>query len=988
VTPPPRDGPEREAREHIDHALAAAGWVVQDRADMNLAAGQGVAVREFPMASGHGFADYLLFVDGAPVGALEAKKVGHTLSGVEVQARKYAQGLPPELSAPISPLPFLYISTGARTRFTNRLDPRPRSRLIFSFHRPETLAEWLAAEPLPAGAAAPDATASRGDPTASRAAERAPAGGQYGTKPSTLRGRLQHLPPPDTTGLWANQAQALINVEKSLAEDRPRALVQMATGSGKTRTAISIIYRLIKYGGARRVLFLVDRDNLGKQAEDDFCAYRTPDGNRKFDELYNVQRLTQNKIGSSAKVVITTIQRLYSMLQGTPDFEPENEAASLFEAEPDAEPGAEPNAEPNAAPDAPADIKKDPLPVVYNDTIPIEHFDVIFIDECHRSIYTLWRQVLEYFDAYLIGLTATPAMHTFGFFNQNLVMEYNHEKAVADGVNCDFEVYRIRTRITEQGATIEAAPGVSVGYRSRQTRQLRWEQADEDITYDATDINRKVVAKDQIRLIVRTFRDKVRTEIFPGRKEVPKTIIFAVDDSHAEDIVELIREEFAEGNDFCQKITYRTTGKDPKQLIQDFRIGYYPRIAVTVDMIATGTDIKPVEIVMFMRAVRSRLFFEQMKGRGVRIVDETTHENVNPGVKRKTHFVLVDCVGVCETQMSESQPLERKRTVSFKKLLELVAAGSTDPDVLSSLASRLARLDKQTTPDERKRIKDTSEGHSLTDLTHNILRALDPDEQESRAREQLGLPADATPTDEQRAQAAITIAKEATAPLATKPPLRILLQELKQQHEQIIDEVTQDSLEEAGFSQDAKDRAQRLVASFEQFLADNKDEIDALQFFYSQPYATRLRFSDIQALAEAIGAPPRSWTPEALWRAYQTLATDRVRGASGQRLLTDIVSLVRFALHQDPELVPYRQKVDQRYQTWLTQQQNQGRQFTPDQMRWIEMIRDHIANSLEIDLDDFDMTPFSQKGGLGKATQLFGKDLPTILTSLNKALAA
>jgi len=961
MTPPGRDGPERKAREHIDFALEAAGWVVQDRDEMNLSASLGVAVREFAMARGHGFADYLLFVDGQPMGALEAKKKGFTLSGVEVQARKYAQGLPPQLDAPIIPLPFLYLSTGVRTKFTNRLDPKPRSRFIFSFHRPETLQEWLQADPLPV---------TSGDQADLQAAERAPVGGQYGLQPSTLRSRLQHLPPPDTAGLWQNQAQALINVEESLRNDRPRALIQMATGSGKTRTAISIIYRLIKHGGARRVLFLVDRDNLGRQAEDDFCAYRTPDSGRKFDELYNVQRLTSNKIGSSSKVVITTIQRLYSMLKGEPEFEPEQEAGSAFEA------------------DDTSVLQKEPLPVVYNRAIPIEHFDVIFVDECHRSIYSLWRQVLEYFDAFLIGLTATPAKHTFGFFKQNLVMEYNHEKAVADGVNCDYEVYRIRTKITEQGSTIEAAPGVQVGYRSRQTRQLRWEMADENITYDAKDVNRKVVAKDQIRLIVRTFRDRLFTEIFPGRTHVPKTIIFAVDDSHAEDIVETIREEFGEGNDFCQKITYRVTGKDPKTLIREFRNSYYPRIAVTVDMIATGTDIKPVEIVMFMRAVRSRLFFEQMKGRGVRVVDTTTLKNATPDARTKSHFVLVDCVGVCETEMSESQPLERKRNVSFKKLLELVAAGSTDEDVLSSLSSRLARLDKQTTPEDRKRIKETSEGVTLTDITHRLIKALDPDEQIEQARDQFNLAPDATPTDEQRAMAGVAIAKEATKPLATKPPLRKLLQDIKRQHEQIIDEVSQDALEEAGFSQDAKDRAQRLVESFEQFLAENKDEIDALQFFYSQPYQARLRYKDIKALAEAIGAPPRSWTPDVIWRAYQTLAEDRVRGASGQRLLTDIVSLVRFALHQEEELVPYREKVDERYQNWHLQQQNQGREFTDDQMRWLDMIRDHIATSLEIDIDDFDMTPFSQEGGLGKAAEVFGGDLGTILKSLNEALVA
>jgi len=532
---PASNSPEQEARVQIDAQLEESGWVVQDRDEINLSAGQGIAIREFKLKQGHGYADYLLFVDGQAVGVLEAKKVGFPLTGVEVQAQKYSEGLPDTLDAPLSPLPFCYLSTGAETLFSNNLDPHPRSRRIFQFHRPETLAEWLSMGTL--------------DDWVSGLH---PAGGFFSgaddTMPSTLRSRLQTLPPVEIPNLWQNKVLAITNLEQSLRNDRPRALIQMATGSGKTLLAITAIYRLIKFAGARRVLFLVDRGNLGEQAEKEFANYRTPDDNRKFTELYNVQRLSSNTIGSSSKVVISTIQRLYSMLKGEEDFDPENEEASLFEAE--------------------AALPKEPLPVVYDKAIPPEYFDVIIIDECHRSIYSLWRQVIEYFDAYLIGLTATPAKHTFGFFNQNLVMEYSHEEAVADGVNVDFEIYRIRTKITEEGATIEAEDGTMIGIRDRQTRQLRWEKPDEDLTYTARELDRNVVAKDQIRLIIRTFMQKLPTEIFPGRTDVPKTLIFAKDDSHAEDIVTIVREEFAKGNDFCQKITYKTTGKSPRDLIQ------------------------------------------------------------------------------------------------------------------------------------------------------------------------------------------------------------------------------------------------------------------------------------------------------------------------------------------------------------------------------------------------------------------------------------
>ena len=948
---PPASAPEQKARAKIDAALAESGWIVQDRDEMNISAGRGVAVREFKMSSGHGFADYMLFVDGRAVGVLEAKPEGHTLSGVEIQATKYSKGLPAGLSPPVEPLPFLYLSTGADTRFTNLLDPDPRSRRIFQVHQPGILADWLAAETLDTWVKGHGGFTAADD-----------------TKPSSLRARLRAMPSVEKAFLFPNQLQAVVNLEHSLFQNRPRALVQMATGSGKTIMAVTAAYRLIKFGGARRVLFLVDRSNLGEQAEKEFQGFRTPDDNRKFTELYNVQRLTSNTIGASSKVVITTIQRLYSMLKGEPDLDPQVEEASLFEFG-----GA---------------AMKEPLPVVYNRAYPPEFFDAIVIDECHRSIYTLWRQVLEYFDAFLIGLTATPAKHTFGFFDQNLVMEYGHEQAVADGVNVDFEVYKIRTQITEGGSTIEAEGGPMVGYRHRQSRKLRWEAPDEDIIYGADALDRAVVAKDQIRLIVRTFRDKLFTDLFPGRTEVPKTLIFAKDDSHAEDVVEIIREEFGRGNDFCQKITYKTTGKKPADLIQEFRNSYDPRIAVTVDMIATGTDIRPIEVVVFLRAVKSRVAFEQMKGRGVRVIDPTELRAVTPDAHAKTHFVIVDCVGITETPLADTHPLERKKNVPFKALLEHVAMGGSDPDVLSSLASRLARLARECGPDEDTRIREVSGGPDLTSIAHGLVEALDPDRHEAQARITHGLTGNQEPTESQVKQAFQTLAKEAVAPLASKPGLRQLLQDIKRELEQVIDEVSKDALLYAGASAEAKEKAKALVVSFEKFLAEHKDEIDGLRFFFSVPHRDRLRYDDIKALAATIKAPPRSWTPEVLWRAYEVLEKDKVRGASGKRLLTDIVSLVRFALHQDNELVPHADRVRTRFAHWLAQQSNQGRTFTAPQTHWLEMIRDHVATSLEIALDDFDAVPFVQEGGLGRANQVFGDDLGPLLRELNEVLAA
>jgi type I restriction enzyme R subunit len=673
------------------------------------------------------------------------------------------------------------------------------------------------------------------------------------------------------------------------------------------------------------------------------------------------------KIGASSKVVITTIQRLFSILRGEPELDPVLEQLSGFDASSAGQPAAQ---------------------VAYSAGLPPEYFDVVFIDEAHRSIYTLWRQVLEYFDAFLVGLTATPAKHTFGFFDQNLVMEYPREKAVADGVNVEYDIYNIRTKITAQGSTIEAGPGAVVGRRERRTRAMRWEAPDEDVAYGANQLDRDVVARDQIRLIVRTLRDRMFTEIFPGRTIVPKTLIFAKDDSHAEDIVDIVRHEFGKGDDFCRKITYRTTSGSPKELIREFRNKYDPRIAVTVDMIATGTDVRPIEIVMFMRSVKSRVLYEQMKGRGGRVVTSDELRAVTPDARGKDHFVLIDCVGVTEAKMDDTRPLEKQPGVSFEKLLQHVAAGGVNEEMVSSLASRLARLERRIDPAQHARVKEASGGPSLVALTHALVEALDEDTQVEKAREAFGLPEGAEPTDAQVAKAAADLIREACKPLATNPKLRKTLQELKADVDQIIDEISQDELLYAGAAEAGHERSRALVKSFEAYIAEHKDEIEALQFFYSQPYSRRLKYDDIRALANAIGAPPRSWTPDRLWQAYQQLDQSRVRGAGGDRLLTDIVSLIRYALHQEQELVPYGDKVKARFENWVAQQRTAGKKFNEEQMRWLGMMRDHVAGSLEIELNDFDLTPFVEEGGLGRAAGLFGKELAGIVRELNEVLAA
>lgn len=593
--------PEAKARQSIDARLISAGWVVQDMKQLNLGAARGVAVREYPTDTGP--ADYVLFVDREPRGVIEAKKdtAGENLTVAEAQTERYANANLKWRKDGQS-LRFLFEATGQIIRFTDGKDPVPRSREIFHFFKPETLAAWL-------------------------------------DQPNTLRRRLAEVMPElPAQNLRDCQISAVTGLEKSLAQNKPRALVHMATGAGKTFTAITSVYRLLKYGGAKRILFLVDTRNLGKQAHQEFMAYTTADG-RDFARDYNVQRLASSTIDQGAQVCISTIQRMYSILNGEP-IDESAEDVSLNEVQ---------------------QTNKQEKFVRYNPAVPVETFDVIIIDECHRSIYNLWKQVLDYFDAFLIGLTATPDKRTFGFFNENIVAEYTYEQSVADGVNVGYDVYEIETEITQKGAELKAKEWVD--HRDRATRKRRWGETEEDTAYTGKELDRSVVNVSQIRKVIQAMKTAVETQIFPARKEVPKTLIFAKTDSHADDIINIVREVYGQSNAFCKKVTYRAE-EDTDSILSSFRNDYNPRIAVTVDMIATGTDVKPLEVLLFMRDVRSKGYYEQMKGRGVRSLDADGLQRVSGSADgAKTRFVLIDAVGV--EKASRLKAARWKRSLAY-----------------------------------------------------------------------------------------------------------------------------------------------------------------------------------------------------------------------------------------------------------------------------------------------------------------------------------
>jgi len=920
--------PEDKARHDlINPALKKAGWKVEHFKSASVHGAKGVAVEFFPLGAGVGEADYVLFVNGQACGIIEAKKEGETLIGKEPQSNRYAQGFPKDYDYVADPLPFVYESTGSETRFTNLWDPKPRSREIFWFHSPETVESWIH-------------------------------GGA-----DTLRKRLTEVLPLDNPKLWDVQRRAILNLEESLSGAKPRALIQMATGSGKTFTAVNICYRLIKEANAKRILFLVDRGNLGTQTLQEFQNFIVPKDGRKFTELYNVQHLQSNVIDDVSRVCISTIQRVYSMLKGEKQLDPTCEEKSGFED----------------------DFSLEPAPVEYNSKIPISMFDVIIIDECHRSIYNLWKQVLDYFDVFLVGLTATPSKSTIAFFNKNLVMEYSHEEAVANNINVDFSVFDIRTKITKDGSVIPK--GETVQKRDKRTRRKKWEQLDDEVAYEGKQLDRDVVSKDQIRTIVRTFKERVLTDIFPGRKHVPKTLIYAKDDNHAEEIVQIVREEFDEGNEFAVKITYKTEGEKPENLIRQFRNDFYPRIAVTVDMIATGTDIKPLEIVFFMRSVRSRNYFEQMKGRGVRVMRNDDFMAVTPDATAKERFVIVDAVGVTEVdELNDTSPLEQHPSVSFSKLLKSIRFGKPTKEKLSSIAGRLVRLEKKLTETQIKEVMNLTDGRKLSDFAHDFIVSIDEDKacaqiQKEKSTENI----EYEPTQKEINEICDSKMLEAVKPFVSNGKLMERLPELKAETEQIIDDVSVDEVVTADYSPIATEKARSVIKSFKEFIEENKDELDVLQVFYGSKKV--LHWGELKELAEKIKTPPHCLTPAKIWQAYKQLEASKVHGQTKNKI-PDFVSLLKFELGKINELEPFVDTIDKRFSRWLSEQRAMGVEFNQEQLNWLEKMKNHIAESVEITREDFEYAPFDTMGGLGKAALVFGDKLDSILKSFSEEMVA
>jgi len=915
--------PEAKARSIIDSQLTAAGWNVASTGDA-ISSGPTAVCEE---TGSTGRADYVLYLDGKACGIVEAKRSDHSLEGVQEQSASYAAFRRWEDPATCwqNPLPFRFEANGRQIQFTDSRDPERRARPVFNFQKPAYLRELLEQ------AKAPD---------------------------DTLRRRLAALPTAApladfmagaTQPLRDCQHEAITGLEASLAAARPRALIHMATGAGKTFAAVTEVYRLLKFAKVRRVLFLVDRNSLGTQAKGEFDTYAAPDTGKLFPEVYNVCHLGAAGFDPVNQVVISTIQRLFAQLKGDPEaIDDDQDEISSFDS--DLATG-------------------EPIEVTYQPNLPPETFDLIIVDECHRSIYNKWKQVLDYFDAFTVGLTATPSLDTEAFFHQNTVSRYTYRQSVLDEVNVDYIAYRIATRIGTEGSSLPSGSQLELFDSYRNVGETH--AIEDDLEYGASELGRSVIADDQVRTVLETYRDHLYETFFPGRSGqwVPKTLIFAKTDAHADRIIRICRDVFDKGDAFCRKITHKATSSavKAKDLIQNFRTQAEFRIAVTVDMVATGVDIKPLECLIFLRDVRSPLLYDQMKGRGCRSIKPTDLANVTPDAphNQKTHFVILDAVGVEESEKLAVSPADRRQTVTLKDLIEGIRTGErSEPDDFTSLAGRLVRLADRARPEDIAPIEQTL-GQSLTGWASQIA--------------DLGKDPAPTETSDTR--------EKVLAPLASDT-LRQQILNLRGYSPILIDILSQDEL----IGAPKAITPQETITNFTQFLAENRDRLTALQIIYNNRPGSGLTYETIAELRESLRQPPYHLAPAAIWQAYEALENTRST-APPSKVLTNLITLVRHTV--DPEhqpLAPFPELVEQRYQHWLDQQTDR---FTDAQRHWLDVIKNYVAlngafatDDSEAYLDAWQSVDSDQGVPLAVAKRVFGQDPKPIIEELNEVLVA
>ena len=853
--------PEEKARVKIDQMFEEAGWQVVDR-DFYSPTITAAAIREGLLEGNHE-ADYFLFLNGMAVGVLEAKRKEVDVSSSRVceQAIRYTRYVPANRYRAIAHLlPFIFVSNGEETYFRDCRDEESNLEPINRIYTPKEMVKMLGIE----------------DPYAG-------------------------LPALNKKGLRDCQYEAISELESSFRAGQNRALLVLATGAGKTYTACMAAYRFLAFTPMKRILFLVDRNNLGKQAEGEFGMFRLTENGDPFNTIFTVNRLKSNKVPSDSNVVISTIQRLFSLLSGKEitDDDDDDDDTATGEVE------------------LPGNIQ-----------LPPDFFDVIIIDECHRSIYGNWRKVLEYFNtAKMIGLTATPVPETLAFFNKNLVVNYTLERSIVDGVNVDGRVYRIKTEATENGGAI--LKGQKLKRVTRYTGEVEEIKNEETKNYTKEELNRSVINPAQIKLVLETYRDTVYTEMFtdPQREPVmdylPKTLIFALNENHATNIVRIAKEVFGRTDDkFVQKITY--SSGDSNELIRQFRNDKEFRIAVTCTLVATGTDVKPLEVVMFMRDVASEPLYIQMKGRGVRTIGDDQLRNVTPNAFSKDCYFLVDAVGVTESHKTVPGGGNGPQgpTITLRRLLELLTHGNVSDENLLTLAAKLPRIDKKCNDKQREEFKNLAHA-SMKEIASNIYEAY-----------QRGLEVykDINEPNLER--------KALVAPLTHHPEARHFLLILAAGFVETL-QPGEDTLISKGFS---LEEAQDLTSAFEKYCDDHQDEIEALRMIYNNE-GEPLTYYILKDLENKLKMANNKFQSSRLWNSYTIVSPQSVKKYTTKEekeALTNIIQLVRFATHQIEKLESLYPQAQQRFNLWYGQMQ---RTVTESQIAIIRQIVDYIASN-------------------------------------------
>ena len=873
--------PEQKARVKIDQMLKDSGWTVVPRDDFTPDAVNAQAVEENLM-KGNLEADYIFYLDGKAIAVLEAKREENKL-GLEVaeQAQNYGNILPDWVQAWKTPLPFIFLCNGDLLLFKDMREAKPSYKVIKKMFTPKEIVNLA------------------GDDIKSQFA------------------KLPALPPVGPKGLRECQFEAITNLEISFKQGLKKALIVLATGAGKTFTACTAAYRLLNYMGAKRVLFLVDRNNLGKQAEGEFGTYKLTETGNAFSDEYIVHRLRSvEKIGN-ASVVISTIQRLFAALTGQEVDEPDDDEEMEHDED---TPGKQ-------------------VQLTGNVLLPSDFFDVIIIDECHRSIYGDWQQVLTYFNnAKIIGLTATPTPEAMAFFNKNRIVNYTLEKSIADGVNVPPRVYRIKTEISEAGGTLNEGEKVTKVSNLTGKGQNQKQKYDKD--YTKTELDRSVVVPSQIETVVRAYKDAIYESLYPEREKnwymIPKTLFFAKKESHAQDILKAIEKVFKDEfpdkklpEHFAQLITCKSGNSN--QLISDFRNNKDFRIAITVTLVATGTDVRPLEVLVFMRDINSEVLYTQMKGRGCRTIDDDKLRNVTTNANSKDFYYLIDAVGVTEHEKSMPTPNGgegRKKVLSLKDLLEHLAHGEVSNENLNLLAGYLSNVNKKAEPEDLIELNELIKTTAIKQICLDIYAAIDPDNKAFPEYKDINDPN--------------TERKALISALINNVKARKKLLEVNAGFIKIAVEET-DKLISAGFS---KEQSKQYIDSFEKYLEENKDEVEALRILYNQKKVA-ITYSMLKDLEKKLLAYNNQFKSEFLWTCYQTLngESGKVKPLNKETelgVLTNLIPLVRYGYKIDNELVSLKRRFGSYFNLYCGQA---WRKFKPEQVEIVQQIAEYIVQN-------------------------------------------